>query len=77
MLYVDCTPFYTSKRVDQLMNEVETLYTNTLESGDRTRAMQRLRLPPLEEKQPRIVMFRLGIFIGRIFNFQSLSFLLT
>jgi hypothetical protein len=33
-----------------LMTEVETLYTNILESGDRTRAMQRLRLPLLEEK---------------------------
>jgi hypothetical protein len=55
------------------MNEVETLYTNILESGNRTRAMQRLRLPPLEEKQPRIVTFRLGIFIGRIFNFYHLS----
>lgn len=64
--YVDCTPFYTSKRVDQLMNEVETIYTNVLESGNRTKAMQRLRLPPLEEKQPRIVTFRLGIFIGKI-----------
>jgi len=52
------------------MNEVETLYTNILESGNRTRAMQRLRLPPLEEKQPRIVTFRLGIFIGRIFNYS-------
>ena len=46
------------------MNEVETLYTDELEHGSRTRAMQRLRVPPLEEKQPRIVTFRLGIFIG-------------
>ena len=51
-LYIDSTPFHISTQVDQLMNEVETLYTTELESGDRTRAMQRLRIPPLEEKQP-------------------------
>jgi hypothetical protein len=53
------------------MNEVESLYTTELESGDRTRAMQRLRVPPLEEKQPRIVTFRLGMFIGRIYFFEN------
>ncbi len=61
---MDSAPFYTSKQVDQLINEVEKLYTDVLESGDRTRAMQRLRVPPLEEQQPRIVTFRLGMFIG-------------
>jgi hypothetical protein len=57
------------------MNEVETLYTNILESGDRTRAMQRLRVPPLEEKQPQIVTFRLGMFIGMICTFKSNLFI--
>jgi hypothetical protein len=51
-----------------MTNEVETLYTNILECGDRTRAMQRLRVPPLDEKQPRMVTFRLGIFIGMRFT---------
>lgn len=51
------------------MNEVEMLYTNEIESGDRTQAMQRLRLPPLEEKQSRIVTFRWGMFIGIIHMF--------
>jgi hypothetical protein len=32
--------------------------------------MQRLRVPPLEEKQPRLVTFRLGIFIGMKLIFQ-------
>ena len=31
--------------------------------------MQRLRVPSLEEQQPRIVTFRLGIFIGKLFLF--------
>ena len=49
------------------MEEVEQIYTNKLESGNRTRAMQRLRVPPLEEKQPRIVTFRLGFSMGESF----------
>ena len=74
---IDCAAFHTSERVDQLMNEVETLYTNKLEFGNRTRAMQSLRLPPLEEKQARIVTFRLGMFIGMLlynsFGYQENS----
>ena len=65
-MYVDGSPFHTSKRVDQLIHEVEKIYTDVLEGGDRSRAMQRLRVPPLEEKQPRIVTFRLGIYLGLI-----------
>lgn len=46
------------------MDEIETLFTNALESGDRTKAMQRLRVPPLEERQPHIVTFRVGMLVG-------------
>ncbi|CAF3446297.1 unnamed protein product [Rotaria sp. Silwood1] len=65
-LHIDSAPFHTSKRVEQLINEVETKYTETLESGDRSRAMKRLRVPPLEEKQSPAVTFRVGIFVGMI-----------
>ncbi|CAF0885084.1 unnamed protein product [Adineta ricciae] len=65
-LHIDSAPFHTSKRVDQLINDVETLYTDTLESGDRARAMKRLRVPPLEEKQSPAVTFRVGIFVGML-----------
>jgi hypothetical protein len=47
------------------MSEVERTYIDKLESGDRTRAMQRLRVPPLEEKQEQTVTFRLGLFMGK------------
>ena len=66
-LHIDSAPFYTSKLVDMLINDVETLYTDTFESGDRARAMKRLRIPPLEEKQSPSVTFRVGIFIGKTF----------
>ncbi|CAF2688139.1 unnamed protein product [Rotaria sp. Silwood2] len=65
-LHIDSAPYHTSKRVEQLINEVETKYTETLESGDRSRAMKRLRVPPLEEKQSPAVTFRVGIFVGMI-----------
>ena len=64
-LHIDSAPFHSSKRVEQLINDVETLYTDTLESGNRARAMKRLRVPPLEEKQSPSVTFRVGIFIGK------------
>ncbi|UJR08698.1 hypothetical protein I4U23_012956 [Adineta vaga] len=65
-LHIDSAPFHTSKRVEQLINDCETLYTDTLESGDRARAMKRLRVPPLEEKQSPAVTFRVGVFVGMI-----------
>lgn len=62
--HIDTSLFYQSKGVDQLIEEVESMYIAKLEHGNRTKAMQRLRVPPLEEKQPRIVTFRLGVYIG-------------
>jgi len=67
-LHIDSAPFHTSKRVDLLINDVETLCTDALESGNRARAMKRLRVPPLEEKQSPSVTFRVGIFIGKKFK---------
>ncbi|CAF1079183.1 unnamed protein product [Rotaria sordida] len=65
-LHIDTATFYTSTAVTELIRDVEKIYIDELESGDRSRAMKRLRVPPLEEKQSSIVTFRLGIFIGII-----------
>lgn len=62
--HIEPLQFQASTRIDTLMVEVEDLYTHTLESGDRRRAMQRLRVPPLDEKQSHLVTFRVGIFVG-------------
>lgn len=51
--------------MEQLISDVETVYSESLESGDRARAMKRLRVPPLEEKQSPAVTFRVGIFLGK------------
>lgn len=49
-LNVEAAPFNTTKKVDTLIAEVENLFTQYLENGDKTRAMKRLRVPPFEEK---------------------------
>ncbi|CAF1035087.1 unnamed protein product [Adineta ricciae] len=62
--HIETAAFYTATKVTELIRDVEKIYTSELESGDRTRAMKRLRVPPLEEIQSSSVTFRLGIFIG-------------
>uniref|UniRef100_UPI00398ED42E xenotropic and polytropic retrovirus receptor 1 homolog n=1 Tax=Pristiophorus japonicus TaxID=55135 RepID=UPI00398ED42E len=65
---VEGSPVYTSKKIDQLITEVESLYTNQLEGGDRARAMKRLRVPPLRTAQtaPVWTTFRVGMQCGII-----------
>ncbi|XP_041050404.1 xenotropic and polytropic retrovirus receptor 1-like [Carcharodon carcharias] len=65
---VEGSPIYTNKKIDQLITEVESLYTNQLEGGDRARAMKRLRVPPLGVTQtaPVWTTFRVGLQCGII-----------
>jgi hypothetical protein len=48
--FVESAPFNLTKKVDALISDVESLFTQHLEGGDRQRAMKRLRVPPFEEK---------------------------
>uniref|UniRef100_A0A674M9M1 Xenotropic and polytropic retrovirus receptor 1b n=1 Tax=Takifugu rubripes TaxID=31033 RepID=A0A674M9M1_TAKRU len=50
--HVEVAPFYTCKKITQLISETEALVTTELEGGDRQRAMKRLRVPPLGAAQP-------------------------
>lgn len=61
---VEMSPFYTNKDIDKLIREVESTFTNELEKGDRQKAMKRLRVPPLGEKQSPWVTFKVGLFSG-------------
>ncbi|XP_032904677.1 xenotropic and polytropic retrovirus receptor 1 homolog [Amblyraja radiata] len=65
---VESSTMYTSKKIDQLISEVESLYTNQLAGGNRARAMKRLRVPPLGTIQPAPVWttFRVGVQCGLI-----------
>ncbi|XP_073976899.1 solute carrier family 53 member 1-like isoform X1 [Rhodnius prolixus] len=56
--------FHTNKDIGRLINETETTVTNDLEGGDRQRAMKRLRVPPLGEKQSPWTTFKVGLFSG-------------
>ncbi|XP_010373944.1 xenotropic and polytropic retrovirus receptor 1 isoform X3 [Rhinopithecus roxellana] len=64
--HVEVAPFYTCKKINQLISETEAVVTNELEDGDRQKAMKRLRVPPLGAAQPAPAWttFRVGLFCG-------------
>ncbi|KAK2727360.1 solute carrier family 53 member 1-like [Artemia franciscana] len=62
---VDTAQFYVDKSIDSLLADTETIYTEELESGDRQRAMKRLRVPPLGQVKPQEwTTFKVGLFFG-------------
>jgi hypothetical protein len=61
---VETSHFYTNKDIDRLISETEGTVTNDLEAGDRQKAMKRLRVPPLGEKQSPWTTFKVGLFSG-------------
>ncbi|XP_028407700.1 xenotropic and polytropic retrovirus receptor 1 homolog [Dendronephthya gigantea] len=62
---VQKAPFFVNKGVDTLISETENIFINELEEGDRSKAMNRLRVPPLTEREKRSwVIFRGGLFFG-------------
>ncbi|XP_023221206.1 xenotropic and polytropic retrovirus receptor 1-like [Centruroides sculpturatus] len=62
--HVEIAPFYVNKFIDKLIQETESLVTTDLEGGDRQRAMKRLRVPPLNDKQSPWTTFKVGLFSG-------------
>uniref|UniRef100_G3PNL6 Xenotropic and polytropic retrovirus receptor 1a n=1 Tax=Gasterosteus aculeatus aculeatus TaxID=481459 RepID=G3PNL6_GASAC len=64
VVHVEVAPFYTCKKITQLISETEALVTTELEGGDRQRAMKRLRVPPLGAAQPAPAWttFRVGLY---------------
>lgn len=61
---VETSHFFVNKDIDKLINDTETTVTNELEGGDRQKAMKRLRVPPLGEKQSPWTTFKVGLFSG-------------
>ncbi|XP_026876841.1 xenotropic and polytropic retrovirus receptor 1 homolog [Electrophorus electricus] len=66
VIHVEVAPFYTCKKITQLISETEALVTAELEGGDRQKAMKRLRVPPLGAAQPAPAWttFRVGLYCG-------------
>lgn len=44
---VETSYFFVNRDIDKIINETELAVTTELESGDRQKAMKRLRVPPL------------------------------
>lgn len=57
---IDSCLFVNNQQVPNLIDEVETLVTDHLENGNRKKAMQKLRVPPLTQIHKGIVSYRLG-----------------
>ncbi|TPX62735.1 hypothetical protein SpCBS45565_g06949 [Spizellomyces sp. 'palustris'] len=55
---------FTSKKVEDLMAETETLYTDVFAEGDRHSAMRKLRIPDLKAQSQGLTTWRTGLFIG-------------
>lgn len=62
--HVDTSAFYTNKEVDHLILETEQNFTSNLEGGNRSKAMKRLRVPPLGDKENPMTTFRVGFYSG-------------
>lgn len=61
---VEMSHFYTNKDITKLITETEATVIQELEGGDRQKAMKRLRVPPLGEKQSPWTTFKVGLFSG-------------
>ena len=61
--------FWASKETDKLILQTETIMIDKLENGNRSKAMNRLRVPPLGKKDKRShwVTLRAGWLMGVIF----------
>lgn len=58
--HVDSAMFYTNKAIDKLIQDTEGTFITELESGDRQKAMKRLRVPPLGDKQSPWTTFKVS-----------------
>jgi len=48
-LHVENSPFHTDRVISDYIKKTEDLYINDIEKGDRSKAMKRLRVPPLAD----------------------------
>lgn len=62
--HVECAFFHTNKDVDKLIEDTENIVTFHLESGDRQKAMKKLRVPPLNDAPQPWTAFRVGLYLG-------------
>uniref|UniRef100_A0A0A1XJ32 Xenotropic and polytropic retrovirus receptor 1 n=1 Tax=Zeugodacus cucurbitae TaxID=28588 RepID=A0A0A1XJ32_ZEUCU len=63
---VDKTSFHTNHQTKVLLKKIEDIMTYNLEHGDRHKAMERLRVPPLADKSHPWTSFRTGFSLGAL-----------
>ena len=61
---VEVSPFYLNKNIDELIENTETIAIEDLNGGDRSQAMNRLRVPTLHQKAKATPAFFWGFFTG-------------
>ena len=61
---VETAHFFTNKDIDKLISETENTFISHLESGDRQKAMKKLRVPPLGDQRSPWTTFKVGLFSG-------------
>ena len=60
---IESSIFFTSNEVETLINDIEEIVTHEREGGDRSKAMKKLRVPPLGQDGS-WATFTLGLFGG-------------
>ncbi|XP_030079959.1 xenotropic and polytropic retrovirus receptor 1 isoform X1 [Drosophila hydei] len=61
---INYAAFTDHRPLEKLIIDVEELYTHYLAGGDRSRAMTKLRVPPLGQPTPPRMVFRAGLALG-------------
>ncbi|XP_039228942.1 xenotropic and polytropic retrovirus receptor 1 homolog isoform X2 [Drosophila yakuba] len=56
--------FAMTLQLDRMITDTEDLYTEYLANGDRSKAMAKLRVPPLGHRTPPVHVFSAGLFLG-------------
>ncbi|XP_051858995.1 xenotropic and polytropic retrovirus receptor 1-like [Drosophila albomicans] len=62
--YVTIAPFAQDKELQSMIGQVEELYTVHFTKGDRAKAMDKLRVPPLGQCVPPSKIFMAGMVLG-------------
>ncbi|EDW30512.1 GL26825 [Drosophila persimilis] len=62
--YIPQAAFADQRSLQRMVIEVEDLYTFYLAAGDRSQAMNKLRVPPLGQPTPAQMVFRAGLALG-------------
>ncbi|PFX33295.1 xenotropic and polytropic retrovirus receptor 1-like [Stylophora pistillata] len=72
---VEVADFFVNKHVDELILNTEELYISELEDGNRSKAMKRLRVPPLAEelRHGDWVSCRVGFLAGLFLMLSSVA----